>query len=840
MKIRKTQRARAEKPRFALIGAAMIILTLAGLSFFLNTEWHNYFSGRANEDTMLAQSLQSLIHPEHVTTLLGAGTPADKERHYTLTKESLMRLTSSKNFIDYAFVAGYIDGQIVILADSLDPADPGMIPLGTVYPEATDEFRTVLTQNADVFLPHFTDARGTWVCALVPLSDPASGEPIAIFGIYTDARTWYDNLLWSLHPDFIISFCILIISIALVALYISHARLRFTSMRTVESEALVRNVFDQAPIGIAISPDSPIPTDPIRWLRANRCFTNILGRNFDELSHFTWSSLQLPEESQAAYRSFVSGETSKFTSIKEYTRPDGSHLWLNMTLSRLQEPALEGAFLCLIEDITRQYAAETALREAERSRAVLLSHLPGMAYRCRFDANWTMEFVSDGCVDLTGYQPEELIENRVISYNSIIASEYHQEIETKCKLAASQNVSFQFEYEVIKKTGERRWVYEIGQAVRDASDAIVALEGIVIDINDRKMREQEIVYLSEHDHMTQLYDRRYLLEAAARLDAEGILPVSVAVCDINGVRVVNLAFGNEEGDHLIADVGKIVSSCARKGDIAGRTGGDEFTLLLPGAQREEARLIVRRIEAAVDAFNQTGGRDRYDVSLSIGCDTKTSTDTSIEQMMKTANENLLHAKLLNQKSSHSALVSSIMAALYARNQETEAHGQRLARDARMVGTALSLTASELDDLQLFSMLHDIGKIGIDDRILTKPAALSPQEREQMKKHSEIGHRIALSSPELAHIADQILHHHERWDGEGYPEGLKGEAIPLAARILAVCDAYDAMTKDRVYRQAIPQEDALHEIARCAGTQFDPKIAHIFIALVKAKGGTESV
>lgn len=220
------------------------------------------------------------------------------------------------------------------------------------------------------------------------------------------------------------------------------------------------------------------------------------------------------------------------------------------------------------------------------------------------------------------------------------------------------------------------------------------------------------------------------------------------------------------------------------------------------------------------------------ISLAIGFDQTDELGVTIDQVIKDAGEYLIHAKLLNQKSSHNAILSSIMATLYARDQETEEHCFRLAEYTHTLGSELGLESKELDDLQLLSMLHDIGKVGIDDRILMKPGALTDDEREQMKKHSEIGHRIALSTPELEHIADSILCHHEKWDGTGYPAGLSGTVIPLAARILAIADAYDAMTSDRVYRSAMPVESALAEIERGAGTQFDPDISALFITLIR--------
>jgi HD-GYP domain-containing protein (c-di-GMP phosphodiesterase class II) len=149
----------------------------------------------------------------------------------------------------------------------------------------------------------------------------------------------------------------------------------------------------------------------------------------------------------------------------------------------------------------------------------------------------------------------------------------------------------------------------------------------------------------------------------------------------------------------------------------------------------------------------------------------------------------------------------------------------------MIGEHLGLEQKELDDLQLLSILHDIGKIGVDDSILNKPGKLTEEEWVKMKQHPIIGHRIAMATPQLEHIAEYILYHHEHWDGAGYPQGKKGLEIPLLSRILALADAFDAMTEDRLYRKAMPLESALEEIKICAGIQFDPEIAQLFIELI---------
>ena len=189
-------------------------------------------------------------------------------------------------------------------------------------------------------------------------------------------------------------------------------------------------------------------------------------------------------------------------------------------------------------------------------------------------------------------------------------------------------------------------------------------------------------------------------------------------------------------------------------------------------------------------------------------------------------------KLFEKKSHHHTILSSIMDTMYARSQETEEHAERLAHISRLIGEKMDLPQESMDELQLFAMLHDIGKVAIDDRVLNKPGKLTKEEWDIMKKHSEIGYRIAMASPELESVAEYILCHHERWDGKGYPAGLKKEEIPLLSRILAFADAYDAMTVDRVYRKALTKQEAIEEIEKNVGKQFDPEIFKIFIRIIQ--------
>jgi diguanylate cyclase (GGDEF)-like protein/PAS domain S-box-containing protein len=476
--------------------------------------------------------------------------------------------------------------------------------------------------------------------------------------------------------------------------------------------------------------------------------------------------------------------------------------------------------------------AEESRQESERSKSVFFSHIPGMAYRCKDNHNYTMEFVSEGCYDLTGYQPEDLIGDREISYYQIISPEFRELVRAEWKKVLMEGKDYRDEYEIITKSGERKWVLELAQGIYDNEGKVEALEGIVLDISEQKKLDHQITYLKERDFLTGLYNRHYIEKEKKRLDKPEFLPLSILVCDIDGLRVINDAYGHNEGDYLIAKTAQLLKNHLREEDRLGYIGGGEFMILLPKTDSQAADQVEMEIKNSMDSFNRVNKRNLYNISLTIGNSTKEREDQAIQAVHLEAEENLRRRKILNQNSSHSAILSSIMATLYAKSQETEEHGQRLGEFCMMIGEYLGLSHSELDELRLLSQLHDIGKIGIEDQILNKPGSLTEEEWEIMKKHPEIGHRIAMTTPQLSHIAEYILNHHERWDGTGYPRGLKGKEIPLAARILAVSDAYDAMTQDRIYRKALSKEAALKEIEDNAGTQFDPVIARLFVDLIR--------
>ncbi|MBI4856700.1 MAG: diguanylate cyclase [Acetobacterium woodii] len=364
----------------------------------------------------------------------------------------------------------------------------------------------------------------------------------------------------------------------------------------------------------------------------------------------------------------------------------------------------------------------------------------------------------------------------------------------------------------------------------DHNGKILGLIGISRDITDRKRTEAEIVYLSQHDVLTGLHNRSYYEKERKRLDHPDYLPLSLIIGDINGLKLINDAFGHGEGDKLLISIAKILELCAREKDVLVRTGGDEFVMLLPKTTYSETGSLVQKIKNACDQGYQLDN-EVIITSISLGYDTKTSEHESLEKVFKLAEESMYRKKLLEYKSFHSAIMDSIKTTLFEKSNETEEHAERMADLAKQLGQALALDQEDLVALELVATLHDIGKISIDCKLLNKNGKLTAEEWIEIKKHPEVGYRIAQTVPELRKISEYILCHHERWDGGGYPQGLKAEEIPLLARIITIVDSYDAMTQDRSYHPAMSLNEAICELKNHAGTQFDPVLVEVFIEKV---------
>lgn len=473
----------------------------------------------------------------------------------------------------------------------------------------------------------------------------------------------------------------------------------------------------------------------------------------------------------------------------------------------------EPHLLWVIKDITERKKMQEALRLSEDKFAKAFYASPiTMSITTLDDGRITA--VNDGFCRALGYSREEILGKTSMEIGFWPSPWYRSML--KSKFANNESVR---EMEIIfgRKGGENRLGLYSAEAIEIEGQPCVL--SILVDITERKQSEEVIKYLSFHDKLTGLYNRAFFEEELARVDTERQLPISLIMGDVNGLKLINDALGHSEGDQLLVTVAKILRGSCRREDLVARWGGDEFLIMLPRCGPNEAAIIVDRIKQAAGEVDYLP----IQLSISLGVATKQEMDRDIIDIIREAEDRMYRNKLLEDRSTRSAFLTSLERTLWTRSHETEEHCQRMQQMTLKLGRLINLPDSELDNLKLLAALHDIGKIAIPNSILDKPGKLTADEWETIKKHPEIGYRIALSSPEMAPIAQAILHHHERWDGTGYPLGIKGAEIPLLSRILAIADAYDAMTNGRPYQSPIAHGEAWSEIERCAGTQFDPDL-----------------
>ncbi|NLI91599.1 MAG: diguanylate cyclase [Peptococcaceae bacterium] len=474
----------------------------------------------------------------------------------------------------------------------------------------------------------------------------------------------------------------------------------------------------------------------------------------------------------------------------------------------------------------KSYSIQLKINEDRLNRAQALAHVGNWELDLRGNTMWasTEAFRIYGINQESAFLP-------LAKAQAVV----NPEDRTNLDLALKHLIENEQKYDVIfrinrEDSGEERIIHSVGILEKDENGNPHKVLGVIRDITEQNEAERQMRFFAEHDALTGVYNRR-IFEREISGSIKYMKKIGILVCDVDGLKLINDTLGHQAGDQYLIACSQILCKSCPPGSIIARTGGDEFTVLLKDVDQDGVMHICNLIGKEVEQYNFL--KTSIPLSLSVGCSFCNDFDQDrINEVLKEAEEKMYFDKLLHSQSTRSRTVDLLMKTLEARDYITEGHTDRLQKNIEGMAIHLGLSEVEKSRLSLFARFHDIGKVGIRDAILFKPGKLDSEEFEEMKKHSEIGFRIANASPDLAHISDLILKHHEWWNGKGYPLGIAGNDIPLECRILAIADAYDSMSNDRPYRKAMSNTDIIRELKRFSGIQFDPYLITVFLETMK--------
>ncbi|SNT09415.1 PAS domain S-box-containing protein/diguanylate cyclase (GGDEF) domain-containing protein [Anaerovirgula multivorans] len=571
-------------------------------------------------------------------------------------------------------------------------------------------------------------------------------------------------------------------------------------------------------------PDAIIQFDAEeRIVDVNSKFTELFGYTFDEIKGRRIDELFSKNQniSDSVIKSILQGE-SLFSETVVKDRENGKLIYILFRgIPIVIDNVITGGFGIYL-DVTESRRKEEKVKQQQKILFSLFNDSPdAIVY---LDRKGNVININNQFTKIFGYTLKEC---KGKNLDNLIANEKYINEARHISERAIENKIVDLETYRLSKDGKIiPVVVRGGSTIVD--NEIIGFYGIYTDITERKKAEEKIRYLSFHDKLTGLYNRAYFEEELERIDKSRQLPISIIIGDVNGLKLINDIFGHHQGDILLQKIAFVLQKACRKEDSIARWGGDEFAILLPNTSEENVKEICQRITYMCSQEKS----DPMSISISLGSATKKNANESFFKVIKWAEEKMYRNKFLKSNSTRNSIVASLQKSLFEKNYEGREHADRMKRLAIALGEKIGLSQEEITAVGILAILHDIGKIVISEKILNKPGPLTNDEWKEMKKHSEIGYRITRSSRELEHIAEYVLYHHERWDGKGYPKGLKGESIPKISRIIAIVDAYDVMSYGTNYKEAIGHEKALKEIENCAGTQFDPEIAKVFIDMNK--------
>ncbi len=535
---------------------------------------------------------------------------------------------------------------------------------------------------------------------------------------------------------------------------------------------------------------------------------------------------------------------------------DGRLKWVQGT-SRPERLA-DGAVVCegLLCDVTERREAQEALRAADASYRSIFEHAVEGIYRGT--AEGRLLAANPALARMLGFETAEAL---LASFGQTSQNYVVPERQTEfARLMREGDSVVGFEYQVYGRGGAVLWLLENARAVRDDAGRLLYYEGTIQDITERKALEAErerllaeAVERADHDPLTGLLNHRAFhkrfSEEAARADREGTT-LAVAVLDLDNFKFFNNAHGHAVGDDVLRRAAEILRGGCRRYDILARFGGDEFVLLMPGTGAETAAGLAARLKGRLESagYRPTGSPVAIPLTFSVGLAVYPEDGRERHHVLEAAGARLVHTKtgggdefiedlrsLLTDTLEGFPMLDALVTAVDNKDRYTRRHSEDVMRRALHIGREMGLDAATLRTLQVAALLHDVGKIGVPDRILRKPGGLTDEEFEAVQQHPTMGAVIVGAVAGFEETLGAVRHHHERWDGQGYPAGLVGEETPLLARIMAVADAFSAMTMDRPYRKGKCMDEARAILAAGAGSQWDAAC----VAAFNRSAGAES-
>lgn len=598
-------------------------------------------------------------------------------------------------------------------------------------------------------------------------------------------------------------------------------------------------------------------SDPVFWLGPDAGFLYVndsacrkLGYSREEMLSMTVHEIDpnFPKDAwQGHWRELKLRGSLTFES--KHRAKDGAVFPVEITANYIEFGGKE--YNCAyVHDITKRKRAEEEIRESRRSIETLMSNLPGMAYRCLNDSAWTMQFISEGCGELTGYEHGELVGNSRVSYNDIIHTDDRKSVWENVQAALNDKMPFKLVYRIVKKSGETRWVWEKGRGILSEYGELRFLEGFITDITERKLAEEKVMRQVRRLAALRRIDRAITSSLDLRITLDIFISEVLAQLNVDAASVLLLnphtlmleyaaakGYRGEDIKRSALRLGECYSgrvALERKpvvlSDVAEASAGFTRAFLVKDEEFKayigQPLIVKGQVKGVLEIFHRTHMEPdkewtEFLEALSGQAAIAIDNASMFNDLQRSHNELIL---------AYDTTIVGWAKALDYRDRETEGHSQRVTEMTLRIAREMGMSEEDLVHARRGALLHDIGKLGVPDEILFKPGKLNDEEWVVMKRHAILAYELLSPIAFLRPALDIPYCHHEKWDGTGYPRGLEGEQIPLSARIFAVVDVWDALSSDRPYRPAWPREKVEEYLRSNSGSHFDQEVVETFLSI----------